>query len=150
MLPTWYCFVLFGAAIVYFFIVFFNFLFYFCLFRAAPVAYGRSQASVWIGAVASSLPPSHSNMGSELCLRPTPQPQQCGIRATSATYTRAHGNARSLTHWAKAGIKPSPSWTLVGFINCWATTGTPQNTTSFKRHERKNITWILLPFFWIL
>ena len=29
---------------------------------------------------------------------PTPQPQQCRIRATSVTYTTAHGNTRSLTH----------------------------------------------------
>ena len=28
----------------------------------------------------------------------TPQPQQCRIRAESATYTTAHGNIRSLTH----------------------------------------------------
>ena len=30
--------------------------------------------------------------------QPTPQPQQHQIRATSAIYTTAHGNARSLTH----------------------------------------------------
>ena len=30
--------------------------------------------------------------------RPMPEPQQCGIRAASATYTTAHGNTRSLTH----------------------------------------------------
>ena len=30
--------------------------------------------------------------------RPTPQPQQGGIQATSVTYTKAHGNAGSLTH----------------------------------------------------
>ena len=31
------------------------------------------------------------------------------IRATSATYTTAHGNARSLTHGARSGIKPASS-----------------------------------------
>ena len=36
-----------------------------------------------------------SNLGS--CCQPTPEPQQCQIRATSATYTTAHGNAGSLT-----------------------------------------------------
>ena len=36
--------------------------------------------------------------------QPTPQPQQCKIRATSLTYTTAHGNAGSLTHWP--GIEP--------------------------------------------
>ena len=30
--------------------------------------------------------------------RPTPQPQQLGIRAVSETYTTAHGNAGPLTH----------------------------------------------------
>lgn len=32
------------------------------------------------------------------CCRPTPQPQQRQIRATSATYTTVHGNAGSVTH----------------------------------------------------
>ena len=48
-------------------------LFYFCLFRAAPAAYGSSQVRVWIGAEATGLHHSHSNMGSEPCLRPAPQ-----------------------------------------------------------------------------
>ena len=42
-----------------------------------------------------------------------------------ATYTTAHGSARSLTYWARAGIEPSTSWFLVGFVNHCATTGTP-------------------------
>ena len=43
-------------------------------FRAAPVAYGGSQARGWIGgAVAASLCHSHSNVGSRLRLQPTPQ-----------------------------------------------------------------------------
>ena len=49
--------------------------------------------------------------------RPMPEPQQCGIRATSATYTTAHINAESLTHWARPGMEPGPSWFLVGFVN---------------------------------
>ena len=53
----------------------FLFLFFFCLFRAAPAAYGGSQArgriELW--------PP-------------------CGIPAASATYSTAHSNAGSLTH----------------------------------------------------
>ena len=54
---------------------------------------------------------------SELQPKPTPQPQQhqLGIRAVSVTYTTAHGNAGSLTHWVKPGIKPESSWILVGF-----------------------------------
>ena len=55
---------------------------YFCLFAiswAAPVAYGGSHARGLIGAVAAGLR--------------TPEPQQHGIRAASATYTTAHPNA---------------------------------------------------------
>ena len=47
--------------------------FLFCLFRAAPTAYGGSQARGSIGAVAASLCQSHSNSVSEPCLRPAPQ-----------------------------------------------------------------------------
>ena len=44
-----------------------------CLFRAAPVAYGNSQAGGQIGAAAVSLCHSYSNMGSEVHLWPPPQ-----------------------------------------------------------------------------
>jgi len=53
-----------------------SFFFFFNLFdfsRAAPTAYGGSQARGLIGAVADSLHQSHSNAGSKLHLRPTPQ-----------------------------------------------------------------------------
>ena len=46
-----------------------------------------------------------------------PKPQQGQIWATSATCTTASSNARSLTHWARPGIKPTSSWILVGFIS---------------------------------
>ena len=36
------------------------------------------------------------------------------------TDTTAHGNGRSLTHWARPGIEPVSSWMLVGFPNHWA------------------------------
>ena len=55
----------------------------FCLFRAIPTACGGSQARGPIRATAAG---------------PIPQPQQHQIRAISATYTTAHGNAGSLTH----------------------------------------------------
>ena len=50
--------------------------FFFCLFAiswAALVAYEGSQARGPIRAVATSLRNSRGNMGSELCLWPTPQ-----------------------------------------------------------------------------
>ena len=56
---------------------------------------------------------------------PTPEPQQGQIQAVSVTYTTAHGNTGSLTHWARPGIKPTISWFLVRFVNYCATTGTP-------------------------
>ena len=46
----------------------------------------------------------------------TPQPQECQIRATSVTYTTAHGNTRSLTHWARPGIEFESSCILVRFL----------------------------------
>ena len=47
----------------------------------------------------------------------TPQPQQCQIRASSVTYTIAHGNAESLIHWARPGIEPVSSSILVRFVS---------------------------------
>ena len=49
------------------------FFFFFLTFGAAPLAYGSSKARGGIGAAGASLCYSHSNMGSELRLRPTPQ-----------------------------------------------------------------------------
>ena len=56
--------------------LFINLLFIFGLFAiswAAPAAYGGSQARGRIGAVATSPRQSHSNVGSEPRLQPTPQ-----------------------------------------------------------------------------
>ena len=60
----------------FFFFPFFSFFFFFfvfCLLRAAPAAYGTSQARGPIRAVAPGLCQSHSNARSEPCLQPTPQ-----------------------------------------------------------------------------
>ena len=78
------------------FILFYFIFLSFCLFRAIPTAYGGSHAR---GLISCSL-------------RPTPQPHQCRIQAASATYTTAHVNAGSLTHWVWPGIEPEtkPSW----------------------------------------
>ena len=58
---------------------------------------------------------------------PIPQPQQHQIRAASMTYTTAHGDAGSLTHWVRSGIEPETSWFLVRLLDCFccATLGTP-------------------------
>ena len=78
-----------------------NYLFV-CLFRAAPATYQGSQA--------------RGSNQSYSCW-PMPQPQQRGIWTASATYTTTHGNAGSLTPWARPGIEPTTSWFLIGFIS---------------------------------
>ena len=69
--------------------------FFFLLFRATPTAHKSPQGS------------------NQSC---SCQPQPQGIWATSETYTTAHGNAKSLTHWAGPGIEPTTSQSLVEFI----------------------------------
>ena len=46
-----------------------------------------------------------------------PQPQPRRIQALSVTYTTAHGNAGSLTHQVRPGIKPKSSWILIAFVS---------------------------------
>ena len=94
---------------------------YFCLFA---IFLGRS-CSIWrfLG--------QGSNWSCSLW--PTPQPQQHGIWASSGTYTTAHGNARSVTHWVRPGIRPTTSWFLVGFH--WAMTVTPRSLNFPLSHD---------------
>ena len=42
-----------------------------------------------------------------------------------ATYSRAHGNVGSLTHWTRPGIEHASSWILSQICFHWATTGSP-------------------------
>ena len=51
----------------------------FCLFRDTPATYGGSQARGRIRAAAAGLRQSHSNVGSEPPVQPTPQLTQCWI-----------------------------------------------------------------------
>ena len=48
-----------------------------------------------------------------------------GIWVKSVTYTTAHGNTGSLTHWTRPGIESTSSWIQAGFLTCSATMGTP-------------------------
>ena len=70
------------------------FVLFICLFRAALVAYGSSQARG----------------------RTIPQPKQRGIQATSVTYIEAHSNAGSLTHLAKPGSNLRPHGYCLGLL----------------------------------
>ena len=56
-----------------------------------------------------------------------PQPWQRGTQASSVTYTTAHNNARSPTHWARPGIEPTFSRIPVGLVSAAPTTGTPKH-----------------------
>ena len=63
----------------------------------------------------------------------------------SATYTTVCGNAGSLTHRVRPGIKPASSWILVRLVTCWATMGTPWNSCKlfffYSTHSRNSATW---------
>ena len=105
--------------------------FFFFVFRATPAAYVIWQIEV----------PRLAVNYSYSC-RPTPEPQQCWIRAASATYTTAQGNAGSLTHWARSGIKPLSLWILVEFVNRWVMMGTPPyQIVQEMRGKKKKSLW---------
>ena len=55
-----------------------------CVLRATPTAYGGSQMTDRIGGFS--------------CWPPTPQKQECQVRAASGTNTTADGNTGSFTH----------------------------------------------------
>ena len=74
------------------------------VFRAAPATYVK-------------FPGSGSNQSCSC--QASPQPQERRIWAASVTYTIAHGNVGSLTHGARTGIEPAPSWILAGFVEPW-------------------------------
>ena len=58
-------------------------------------------------------------------LGPTPQPRQHWIGATSVTHPTVCGNTRSLTHWARPGIKPTSSQRQCQVPNSLSHIGTP-------------------------
>ena len=45
------------------------------------------------------------------------QPRQLRVQATSATHTTPHGNAGSLTHRVRPGVKLPSSWVLFGLVS---------------------------------
>ena len=82
--------------------------FFACLFASFffffPLGLHRWHMEVpRLRAAAASLHHSHRYARSEPCLWPT--------------YTAAHSNAGSLTHWKRPGIKPASSWMLVRFVS---------------------------------
>ena len=112
-------------SLLYFILFYILLYFIFCLFRATPAGYGGSQARSQIRAVATSMS----------------QPQQRQFRATSAIYTTAHDNARSVTNWARSGIKPVSSWILVRFVS-------PEKTWEILFYFKVSFPdWFFLTFF---
>ena len=69
--------------------------FFFGLFRAAPKAYGGSQARGRIRAVTTGLHHSHSNVRSEARLQPTPQVNELNLNSLgeAGDGTRVHVDA---------------------------------------------------------
>ena len=66
--------------------------------------------------------------------------------APSVTYTAAHNNARSLTLWARPGIKPGSLWILVGFISAepqWELHNNFQWSQSTSQFTQSFYYWIL-------
>ena len=90
-------------------------IFFFFLFRAAPEAYGSSQARGWI--------------------RIAPQTQQTEIQAAPVTYTADCGNVRSLIHWVRPRIKPTSSRKLHRVLNQLSCNG---NSQMFKLTEQRH------------
>ena len=91
--PLYFCGICYVFSFIYYFFLMssFSFSFFsFFFFFGNPLTYGSS----WYG------------VKPELQLRPTSQPWQHQIWVTSATYTTAYGNTRSLTHWARPMINP--------------------------------------------
>ena len=88
------------------------------LFRATPSAYGGSQAGGHIGAVATGLHHSYSNVGSEPHLRPTPQfmamPDPNPLREARDRTHILTDTSQVHYRWATAG---TPYSTLL--LNCW-------------------------------
>ena len=103
--------------------------FSFGLFRAAPMAYGGSQARSRIGAAAAGLRHSPSSEGSEPCLRPTSQvTQRCILHPLS--------EAR---YWTCVLMDASQ----IHF--CWASSGTPLESFKYKSSWDQNV-WEPFPY----
>ena len=123
---------MFSFVLFCFFLVFVLFLFFY--FLGAHLAYGSSRLGVQCSSRRYSC-------------QPTPQPQQLRLRAECASYTAAHGNAGSQTHWARLGIEHTFSWILVVFVST-----TPQQELPMFVFLIKLlfIVWFLIPkhFYW--
>ena len=118
-----------GSSSCFLLCFFWGFYFVFTFFRASSVAYGSFQGRGWIRATAAGLHHRHR------------------IWAMSVTYTTAHRNARSPTHWTRLGIEPTSLWILVGFIYTVPQQELPRGSFSYLSllgNEKETLSVILL------
>ena len=67
-------------------------------------------------------------LGVELELQLPAYTTASAMRGVSCVYDLHHSSKQwqmGLTHWERPGFEPTSSWILVGFVNLWATKGTP-------------------------
>ena len=100
-----------------------------------------------------SFPGYGSNQSCSLWPEPQPQLQQRQIWARSMTYTTAHTNTKTLTHWARPEIKPATSRILVRFIstelqqklwNLFLTLHLKPYTLKLLRHRKTQAAYMLV------
>ena len=99
------------------FYFYFKKTFFFCLFRAAPMAHGSSHAAGWIGAAAAGLYHSHTKTRSEPCI--------CDLHHSSRQHhilnplSEARGRKCILldTSWALNLLSPNRNSQMVYFIS---------------------------------
>ena len=65
-----------------------------------------------------------------------PQPQQCRVQATSATYTTVSSNTGFPTHRVRPGIKIVSSWMIVRFISAAPQLGLPTDINTVKPNDK--------------
>ena len=91
------------------YVIFFLFFFFFCIFKAAPAAYGSSQARGWMRASDASLHHSHSNWDPSLIF---------------------DLHCSSCQHWILNPLSEVRDQTRILMVtsrvhDCWTTAGTP-------------------------
>ena len=65
------------------------------------------------------------------------------------TYTTAHGNTRSLTHWWRPGIKPATSLFLVGFVSAAPQQELPVSYVFFQKFYSSPFYIYVYELFWV-
>ena len=116
-------FLLFFSFFFSFLFIFYLFIYLFLLFRAAPVAYGSSQARARIGAIVASLRHGRCNEGSKLCLQPHHSSLQCCILnplSRAMDWTRVLMDiSRVCFHWGTMGTPTHAFFNIIKYLKTW-------------------------------